>query len=464
MRRAVLVAVVLIAAYGVFRGVQTVRVARETRSPIGRYRAGVDALYKGRYRSAIAALTEVILAEPRNARAYYFRGLAQRELRSLPAAVDDLTRALQLDPTLAGAAYERALARESLGDITAALSDIDSLLKADPKRLELRAVRARFLEALGRDREAEEELDRLIKERPKSYFPLIDRAALRRRRKDHKEALADYDAAIALNAGIAPAYIGKAGTLAQIEGQERQAIDTYSTAVKSLPTRADLYFAREHLYKDLHDSADELTNITAAIGIDPQIAAYWVERGIVYYRRAISEGHQEEYPLAALDLTKAIELSPKTSTAYFYRSAVSTGMEKFDDAIVDAKKVLELDEKNADGYNLLCGIYISKNQFDTALPFCDKGIDLDPYYANLRAKRADVLLAQNRFREALVESSKAIDIQPSEDYDWQNRARIELVAGMREKAAADCRRGLALNPNNFHLQAILKDATSGGNF
>jgi tetratricopeptide (TPR) repeat protein len=466
MRRPALIAAFLLATIGAFLGLRNVQRVKEERSPPGRYRAGVAALYRGHYHNAVSLLTEVLRAEPRNARAYYFRGLALRELRSLPAAIADLTHSLQLDPSLAGAAYERALARESLGDILDALSDIDALLATDSKRAELRSVRSRLLKSLGRNREAEDELNLLLKERPKSYFPLVSRAHLRRQRSDLDGSLADCNAAIALNTRLASAFLCKAYTLAGFEGQARnkEAIAAYAQAIEILPGRADIYFKRGQLHQNLYHTTEALADMTAAIGIAPQIASYWEERGHIYRNRASKEDHPEGLPLALQDLTKAIELSPKTTGGYFYRASVKIIMGRHDDAAADAKSILELDAKDAGANILLCQIYDAKKEYVKSLAFCDKAVDFSPYYASARTTRASTLRSLKRNREALEESAKAIDIEPWWDTAWLSHANAELMSGMRDKAAADCRRGLELNPNNAQLKRLLQDASSGGNF
>ncbi|MBI3288675.1 MAG: tetratricopeptide repeat protein [Elusimicrobia bacterium] len=450
---------------GAFLLGQFVQRKKEEASPQGQYRAGAGELYRGRYRAAVKRLTEVIRLQPRNAKAYYFRGLALRELRALPAAVEDLTRALQLDPALAGAGYQRALARESLGDTLGALSDIDSLLAADPKRVELRAMRARLLESIGRDSEAEEELDRLLKERPKSYFPLVSRAALRRGRSDLKGALADCDAAIALDDRVASAFVEKASVYEAFPGRERyrEAIEAYAKTIELLPARADFYSSRGDVRMGLYQYQDALADMTAAIGIQPQLASYWVGRGHLYRDRTINE-EQQSSAAALKDLTKAIELSPKTISGYFYRASVKSYEGQFDDAILDAKAILQLDEKSAGAYVLLCQIYDSKKEHEKALSYCDRAIDLEPYYASARTTRVSVLIALRRSREAIEEATRAIDIEPWWDTTWSVRASAYLLAGMRDKAAADCRRGIELNPNNVRLKRQLQDALSAGNF
>jgi len=244
VRRALYALVLAFAAVGAWTTVQAVRRAREAKSPQSLYLAGASALYRGRFRGAVALLTDVLRAEPRNARAYYFRGLALRELRSLPSAVDDLTKALSLDPTLAGAYYERALAREDLGDVLSALSDVEFLLAAHPDRVELRSMRARLLRGIGRNYEAEEELDKALQSRPGSYFTLVDRAALRRARSDTAGSVADCAAAIALDPGLAPAYIGRAETLSDA-GRSRfeEAIADQTKAIALLGQLANLRFS-----------------------------------------------------------------------------------------------------------------------------------------------------------------------------------------------------------------------------
>ena len=58
-------------------------------------------LYAGNYRDAVEDTTKVIAMNPKNAAAFYLRGLCYRRLNKLPEADSDISRALELEPTIA---------------------------------------------------------------------------------------------------------------------------------------------------------------------------------------------------------------------------------------------------------------------------------------------------------------------------------------------------------------------------
>ena len=57
-------------------------------------------LYAGKYRDAVEDSTKVITMNPKNAAAFYLRGLCYRRLKKVSSAESDFIRALKLDPTI----------------------------------------------------------------------------------------------------------------------------------------------------------------------------------------------------------------------------------------------------------------------------------------------------------------------------------------------------------------------------
>jgi tetratricopeptide (TPR) repeat protein len=78
---------------------------------------------EGRYREAVAELSQAIRLQADFALAYNARGYAWCLLHNYTAANDDLTRAIQLNPNYTNAYQLRAVVRRALGDISAADAD-----------------------------------------------------------------------------------------------------------------------------------------------------------------------------------------------------------------------------------------------------------------------------------------------------------------------------------------------------
>jgi len=95
---------------------------------------GKEAMAKGDYREAIELLSKAIVANPRNAEAYFQRGVAYSRLSpQQQKALADYDEALRLNPKLPGAHRERAMCHDLLGHPVKARKDYDEAIRLDPK-------------------------------------------------------------------------------------------------------------------------------------------------------------------------------------------------------------------------------------------------------------------------------------------------------------------------------------------
>lgn len=418
-------------------------------------------LYTGRFREAVVRFTALIKRDARDPRAYYFRGLAYRELRSLPEAVDDLTKAVELDPSLIGARYLRALSRRELGDTPGALADVDALLAAGPDRAELRVLRADLLRALGRDRDARDELDRALTARPASYFALVRRGRLNAGLIDIKKGVEDYDAAIALDPKLAPAYVEKAESLRQLRHHD-DAAKAARLALERLPGRADIYDLESRIESDAYRYDEALAAATAAIGLSAKNYDPWQRRATLYRSIGVSRDEPDKFALALLDHDKAVELAPKSPEVYLVRSNTEVWAERLDKALEDAKTALALDPRSATANNAICDVYRMRRDYAQALTFCDKAVDIDPYDAGLRNTRALTLDGLLRYRDALKDCDKAVSFSPNSIETWYHRGNIRLRAGLRADAISDLRHALSLDPRDKRVQRSMEEAVQAG--
>ena len=87
---------------------------------------------KGRSAEAIELATQVITAEPKNAKAYYVRGRFYAETRQPQKSLTDLDRALLFDPNLAIAYYTRATEQFKIGRVKESAMDFDKFVELAP--------------------------------------------------------------------------------------------------------------------------------------------------------------------------------------------------------------------------------------------------------------------------------------------------------------------------------------------
>ena len=81
---------------------------------------------------AIAGCSELIRSNPRDAGAYYNRGVAYRRKGEHDRAVDDYNRAIELNPNLAEAYTSRGIAHGEKGEVDRAVADFNRAIELNP--------------------------------------------------------------------------------------------------------------------------------------------------------------------------------------------------------------------------------------------------------------------------------------------------------------------------------------------
>ena len=92
-----------------------------------------------------------------------------------------------------------------------------------------------------------------------------------------------------------------------------------------------------------NDLSTAIINFTKAIEIDPKYTDAYFHRGIAYNRL-------KKYPEALADFTKEIELDPKYADVYYNRGVAYNALKKYEEALADYSKAIELDPKYARAY------------------------------------------------------------------------------------------------------------------
>lgn len=134
-------------------------------------------------------------------------------------------------------------------------------------------------------------------------------------------------------------------------GQPATSPEVASHQAKRQVEQGDLYFSQGVYSKAIEE-------YTAAIGLDPRLAAAYGSRGRAYYFTTGATAKTDE------DLLKAIALDPKYASAYYYLGLSDTATGAYDRAIADFSKAIELDKGLARAYSFRGWCYAIKSQWD----------------------------------------------------------------------------------------------------
>lgn len=370
------------------------------------------------YQNALDAYTNAIKMRQNNTAAYLMRGAAHQKTGGNDEAIADYSKAIQLNPEEYLAYYRRA-------DI------YKQLQKAELAKVDQDEFHQRFA-AVAKPLNAREFYDRAIYFEDRAFFD---------------DAIELYTQSIKLDPKLnqdsasLSAY-EKRGDLYLLNEKHKEALEDFSMASDVQPNRVELYNKRgDILYEyfsninDVYDGGFRYysTVITRAADLTekPEVLSHaYQNRGSIYKDKG-------EYEKAIADLSKAIELTPKKPTPYYFRGDAYLELNDWKNAEADLTRTLEFVPKSADVLNERAIVYINTNQWDKALTDLDQAINLDAENAFAYNNRGVAFRGKEDWNNAIENYTRAIALDPKLAEAYDNRAFAYRKLGKTTEAAAD---------------------------
>jgi tetratricopeptide (TPR) repeat protein len=180
---------------------------------------------------------------------------------------------------------------------------------------------------------------------------------------------------------------------------------------------------------------------------------------ISYTNRAIGENKKGLNDKAIADATKAISLDPSYANAYAVRGSGYRLKGLNDQAIVEYNKALELKSTAAVRAIIVSDrgkAYDNKGMHDAAIADFSQAIVLKPDFASGYNSRAWSLHMKGEDAKGLPDIEKALTMSANNAAYIETRAEIFEKLGQRDKAIADYRAALKLDPTDDSSKAGLK--------
>ncbi len=144
-------------------------------------------------------------------------------------------------------------------------------------------------------------------------------------------------------------------------------------------------------------------------GQPPQQAAPDAE---THYKKGTKLKDERKYDLAIAEYTKAIELDPNHTSAYFNRGILYLYNAQPDRAIADYSKVIKINPKHALAHHNRGIAHDNKNKVELAIADYSKAIELNPQLTSAYYNRADLFRKMGKYDRAIADYDKAIEIKP----------------------------------------------------
>jgi tetratricopeptide (TPR) repeat protein len=129
-------------------------------------------------------------------------------------------------------------------------------------------------------------------------------------------------------------YVAKAA-VAQEQGNQSQAIESYTQAINRDPNLADAYYHRGNARYDQGDKKGALEDYTKVIGLKPDYANAYYQRGVIRF----NQGNQKE---ALEDFNQYISYSPDDLDAYYNRGVIRRELRDYQGMFDDFDQVVRL--------------------------------------------------------------------------------------------------------------------------
>jgi tetratricopeptide (TPR) repeat protein len=215
--------------------------------------------------------------------------------------------------------------------------------------------------------------------------------------------------------------------------------------------RSEAYRLRGRIYRQLVRYDEALTDLTRAIDLDPKSDRAIADRGETYQ----AMGRYEE---ALTDLTRAIDLDPKYHWAIADRGETYRLMGRYEEALTDLTRAIDLDPKYHWAIARRGETYQAMGRYEEALTDLTRAIDLDPQSDWVIARRGETYRLMGRYEEALTDLTRAIDLDPQSDWVIASRGVTYRLMGRYEEALTDLTRAIDLDPK-YHWAIVRRGET-----
>jgi tetratricopeptide (TPR) repeat protein len=413
-------------------------------------------LAQDQHPNAIASAGQALRFNPENSLAFTYRCISHYELGNLEMALDACNDALRVDgswgnqaPSLAWQYRGRILAGQ--GDPASALVAYlrTLLLEPEDSRTLLYECQA-YLDLDNYDsavNSCQSALSGTSNWGPESpALAWFYQGVAHFERGDYPEAVAAFDRAVDIDPlhALTWAYQGR---VLSARGAYSEALLSYSQAVAMQPDLARGLVGQCFAFNKTADYASAQAACEAALQMGDN--EWWdlgPAEGWAQLAQALAGQGSYEDALAAAN--RAVGIRPDYAAAWGDRGVILWYLEDYEGAIASTQQAIQLDEQAARPWANLGSILRSLGQYPEALAAYDAALQRSPNDPGIWANRSVVQWHLGQYEEATLSANVAVNRNPEFITGWYNRGTALMALGRYGEAAAAFDQVLRLDPNH----------------
>ncbi|MBN2395126.1 MAG: tetratricopeptide repeat protein [Candidatus Atribacteria bacterium] len=197
-----------------------------------------------------------------------------------------------------------------------------------------------------------------------------------------------------------------------------------------------------------NDWNTQIEYYSKALELDPQMTGAYYQRGLLF-------SLLRKYEAAIQDYSKVIELIPNYAMAYLKRGNDYNCLGNYEAAINDFNKAIELNPEDADAYKFRGDSYKCNGKYEASIIDYTKAIELKPedkedafhglFYWITYSDRGTAYLCLKNYEAALKDYSKALEIIPDDPDIYGKRGYVYSEQGNLQAALKDYTIAISLN-------------------
>lgn len=326
-------------------------------------------------------------------------------------------------------------AYQFVGDCRKAIQQYDAVLTFLPESQSAHTNRGVAHFACGDTERAFADFDAAVHlpgTRAGLVIALVDRAEVWRKKGDDASAVADIEAATALDP-TSPAALSARGLMHYRRCELTLADRDFAAVADHCPTCLDALLLRADVRAKLGDYYQAIAYSTKALQSDPGFADAYLVRAVAY----IKAGTPEK---ALADLDRAILLNPSNAVAWNYRAHLLQERGAFDRALSDYDHAVQLHsdpQMRGQNYSNRGYVYLSKNDDRRALADFEFALRLSPTLSFAQLGRGIALARLDRREEAIEALEGFLRLNPEKKaLDFATDLIRQLQTSSRQAAPA----------------------------